>query len=85
MVAESQDKIEAGAVAYLELCAGTADEREAFLNSLEHQLGWTRSEMLDLQILVAGFLLDRRNESQAAAKAVVSSLAENWKRQQTES
>ena len=56
-----QDKIQAGAEAYLVLCRETVTvkERDEFLSRLERQLGWTQSEVLDLQIRAAEILLDR--------------------------
>ena len=53
-------KIQVGAMAYLELCDGTLQERDMFLSALEQELGWTRVDILNLQIRVAEILLDER-------------------------
>ena len=53
-------KIQAGANAYLELLGDGRGKVDELLNSLRHQLGWTKAEIIALQSRVVAILLEGR-------------------------
>ena len=63
MTPDDYAKIQAGANAYLELLSDGPGKVDELLNSLRHQLGWTKAEIIALQSRVVAILLEHgKNE-----------------------